>query len=76
MDTELDYSWKRNTAFLLLTNSQIVENENASVTRSILGINSYDVIFSNSLVLSVFATGLDWLQPGLNRFYIILIVSS
>ena len=63
-----------------------MENENASVTWSILGINSYDAIFSNSLVAFgavclliifclVFATDLDWLQTGLNRFYIILTVS-
>ena len=30
--TELDYSWKGNTAFCYITNPQIVENENASVT--------------------------------------------
>ena len=49
--TELDYSWKGNTAFCYITNPQIVENENASITWSILGINSYDAIYSNSLVL-------------------------
>ena len=49
--TELDYSWKGNTAFCYITNTQIVENENASITWSILGINSYDAIYSNSLVL-------------------------
>ena len=30
--TELDYSWKGNTAFCYITNPQIVENENASIT--------------------------------------------
>ena len=34
-----------------IANSRIVENENASVTWSILGINSYDAIYSNILVL-------------------------
>ena len=52
LSTELYHSWKRNTAFLLyITNSRIVENENGSVKWSILVINSYGAIFSNSLVL-------------------------
>ena len=37
--------------FCYITNLQIVENENASLTWSILGIYSYDAIFSSSLVL-------------------------
>ena len=37
--------------FCCVTNSRIVVNENATVTWSILGINSYNAIFSNSLVL-------------------------
>ena len=35
-----------------ITNSWIVENENGSVTWSIIVINTYDAIFSNSLGLS------------------------
>ena len=50
--TELDYIYGREIQlFCYITNSRIVENENASVTRSILVINSYDAIFSNILVL-------------------------
>ena len=59
-----------------------MENENASVTWSILGINSYDAIFSKFgavclliIFCLVFATGLDWFQTGLDRFYTILNVS-
>ena len=62
-----------------------MENENGSVTRSILVINSYDAMFSNILALCVclsiiiiflvFATGLGWFQTGLDRFHTILTVS-
>ena len=44
-------NWKRNTAFLLYNQLTNCGNENASVTWSILGINFYDAIFSNTLVL-------------------------
>ena len=69
--------------FCYITNSQILENENASVTWSILLINSDDAIFSNILcclpvdyLLSSFCNWFqDWFQTGLDRFYTILIVS-
>ena len=70
--TELHHSWKRNTAFLLITNSRNVENENAFVTWSILVINSYDAILVTfwcclpvNFFCLVFETGLDRFQTGL-----------
>ena len=67
--------------FCYMTNSRIVENENASVTWSILGINSYDAIFSNSLPVNYLLSSLcnwfrlvtDWFKPVLHNTYCFII---
>ena len=62
--------------FCYKTNSRIVENENASVTWSILGINSYDAIFSNYLLSSLcnwFRLITDWFEPVLHNTYCFII---
>ena len=53
--------------FCYITNSRIVENENGSVTWSILVINSYDAIFSNILVLFARQLSFRLVSTGLTQ---------
>ena len=67
--------------FCYITNSWIAENENAWVTWSILGINSDDAIFSNSLPVNYLLSSLcncfrlvpDWFKPVLHNTYYFII---
>ena len=73
--------------FCYITNSRIVENENASVTWSILGINSYDAILVtvwcclpvNYLLSSLcnwFWLVPDWFKPVLRNIYCFIIAKK